>query len=169
MIPRVMCARKLAKLFEHLPMFYYLEAKQGMHKIELNVIRLDPETNTPQVWGKVRHDLIDEPTIEWLPGCPPPQFALVPAPPPDLTNEVEFPDEKLRRIDEKILAELSRRDRARPLPPWPEHRCRVCGWPLKATIQEGCVPGNCSQRPLPTRRADVGFAPEDTATGTIKT
>lgn len=28
-------------------------------------------------------------------------------------------------------------------------RCPVCHWPLKATIQEGCVPGNCSQRPRP--------------------
>jgi hypothetical protein len=28
-------------------------------------------------------------------------------------------------------------------------RCNRCGWPLKATIEEGCTEGNCSQRPLP--------------------
>lgn len=28
-------------------------------------------------------------------------------------------------------------------------RCAVCGWPLKETIDEGCVVGNCSMRPLP--------------------
>jgi len=31
--------------------------------------------------------------------------------------------------------------RARPV------RCSVCGWPMAATVQEGCVPGNCSYRP----------------------
>lgn len=29
------------------------------------------------------------------------------------------------------------------------HRCEVCGWPLKQTIDEGCVSGNCSLRPPP--------------------
>lgn len=26
-------------------------------------------------------------------------------------------------------------------------RCPVCDWPMAATVQEGCVPGNCSYRP----------------------
>ena len=29
----------------------------------------------------------------------------------------------------------------------PESRCPICDWPIKKTIQEGCVPGNCSFRP----------------------
>ena len=32
----------------------------------------------------------------------------------------------------------------------PEDRCQVCGWPLAATMEEGCVPGNCSMRPKPS-------------------
>jgi hypothetical protein len=26
-------------------------------------------------------------------------------------------------------------------------RCEVCDWPLAKTMEEGCVPGNCSYRP----------------------
>lgn len=37
-----------------------------------------------------------------------------------------------------------------------ESRCAVCGWPLKATIDEGCVRANCSQRPPPDRK----YAPQ---------
>ena len=33
---------------------------------------------------------------------------------------------------------------------WDETRCRVCGWPLADTREEGCVLGNCSQRPPPS-------------------
>lgn len=44
---------------------------------------------------------------------------------------------------------------------WDESRCRVCGWPLAASADQGCVPGNCSMRPLPKERAD-GQAWEDT-------
>lgn len=36
---------------------------------------------------------------------------------------------------------------------WDEKRCRVCGWPLAASVDEGCVADNCSQRPLPKHRA----------------
>jgi hypothetical protein len=32
-----------------------------------------------------------------------------------------------------------------------ESRCAVCGWPLAATAPDGCVRGNCSMRPLPSR------------------
>ncbi len=37
---------------------------------------------------------------------------------------------------------------------WDESRCRVCGWPLYATLALGCVAGNCSLRPRPARMAD---------------
>ena len=33
-------------------------------------------------------------------------------------------------------------------------RCRVCGWPLKQTVEEGCTTESCSMRPAPQRRAD---------------
>lgn len=28
-------------------------------------------------------------------------------------------------------------------------RCKVCGLPLAARMEDGCVPGNCSMRPRP--------------------
>jgi hypothetical protein len=34
-------------------------------------------------------------------------------------------------------------------------RCDVCNWPLAASVAEGCVPGNCSQRPRPKVRQIV--------------
>jgi hypothetical protein len=37
---------------------------------------------------------------------------------------------------------------------WDDRVCRICGWPLKATAEEGCVVDNCRQRPAPQRRAD---------------
>ena len=37
---------------------------------------------------------------------------------------------------------------------WPADRCRVCGFTLAASRAQGCVPDNCSQRPVPPRRAD---------------
>lgn len=40
------------------------------------------------------------------------------------------------------------------LHPWDESRCRICGWPLKPTIEEGCTQESCSQRPAPINRAD---------------
>ena len=33
-------------------------------------------------------------------------------------------------------------------------RCAWCGWPLKDRPEDGCVRGNCSQRPLPDRLFD---------------
>lgn len=40
---------------------------------------------------------------------------------------------------------------------WDSNRCRVCGWTLADSADEGCVEGNCSERPTPTReiRADT--------------
>ena len=32
--------------------------------------------------------------------------------------------------------------------------CLRCGWPLARSPSEGCVPGNCSQRPLPEQRGE---------------
>ena len=37
---------------------------------------------------------------------------------------------------------------------WVDSRCRVCGWPIADRIEHGCIPGNCSQRPLPEKNAD---------------
>lgn len=31
-------------------------------------------------------------------------------------------------------------------------RCRVCGWPLAESHEQGCVEDNCSMRPLPEPR-----------------
>lgn len=33
-------------------------------------------------------------------------------------------------------------------------RCPICCWPLAATMEEGCVPGNCSYRPDPRAEPD---------------
>ena len=33
-------------------------------------------------------------------------------------------------------------------------RCAICGWPLQALPERGCVKGNCSQRPFPKRFYD---------------
>ncbi len=33
--------------------------------------------------------------------------------------------------------------------PRDSNRCAVCGWPLVAEIEKGCIRGNCSQRPYP--------------------
>lgn len=29
-----------------------------------------------------------------------------------------------------------------------ERRCVICDWPLKERMEDGCIPGNCSYRPL---------------------
>jgi hypothetical protein len=30
-----------------------------------------------------------------------------------------------------------------------EKSCPVCGWPLRESVRDGCVLGNCSMRPVP--------------------
>jgi hypothetical protein len=45
-------------------------------------------------------------------------------------------------------------------------RCQVCGWPLAASREEGCVEGNCAMRPRPSptyaeRLAATEKRPED--------
>jgi hypothetical protein len=42
------------------------------------------------------------------------------------------------------LLEVRRKTRASALD---VPRCKVCNWPLAASVQQGCVPGNCSYRP----------------------
>jgi hypothetical protein len=43
--------------------------------------------------------------------------------------------------------------------PSPEARCERCGWPLKERVEDGCVKGNCSMRPIP--KAPIGgYKPE---------
>lgn len=44
-------------------------------------------------------------------------------------------------------------------------RCPVCGWPLRADVTLGCVPGNCSMRPAPLVRYDAlaHYSTEDAA------
>lgn len=37
---------------------------------------------------------------------------------------------------------------------WDETHCRICGWKLSATVEQGCVKDSCSLRPPPSRRAD---------------
>jgi ABA sandwich protein len=38
---------------------------------------------------------------------------------------------------------------------WDESRCRICGWPLKEVIRDGCTKESCSLRPAPKVRADT--------------
>lgn len=38
--------------------------------------------------------------------------------------------------------------------PWDEKRCRICNWPLKDRLEDGCVPDSCALRPAPEVRAD---------------
>jgi hypothetical protein len=40
------------------------------------------------------------------------------------------------------------------IPRLDENRCAVCAWPLKKDPKDGCVRGNCSQRPRPSRLYD---------------
>lgn len=40
---------------------------------------------------------------------------------------------------------------------WDETRCRVCGLPLAKSKDEGCMPDDCSMRPLPKMRADAWY------------
>ncbi len=39
-----------------------------------------------------------------------------------------------------------------------ERRCPVCGWWLKERCEDGCVVGDCSQRPPPKIRYDERYA-----------
>lgn len=161
---QVLACRALAEVFSKLPPFYVMETCYGLdNRIELHIMRIDPVNVEGVHWGTVREIESEagvpyQVAIEWH--QPAPQHTIVPAPPPDLTDEIEFPTDRLRDTWGKIGLELERRRRTRPLPPWPADRCRICGWPLAATVQEGCVLSNCSQRPVPDRRADHGFAPE---------
>ncbi len=41
---------------------------------------------------------------------------------------------------------------------WPADGCPICGWPLRHSVEAGCMPGNCSQRPRPSRVASAPAA-----------
>ena len=36
-----------------------------------------------------------------------------------------------------------------------DQRCPICEWPYARTLDEGCIPGNCSMRPAPLRMPTV--------------
>lgn len=42
---------------------------------------------------------------------------------------------------------------------YPADRCRICGWELGESVDQGCVEGNCSMRPAPEVNADQRFIP----------
>ncbi len=44
-------------------------------------------------------------------------------------------------------------------------RCNVCGWPLAQRREDGCVPGNCCQRPAPRGDADTPVVVNTPPTG----
>lgn len=37
-------------------------------------------------------------------------------------------------------------------------RCEHCGWPIVPKHESGCWESNCSQRPMPAKRSDLGSA-----------
>jgi hypothetical protein len=43
------------------------------------------------------------------------------------------------------------------------NRCAICGWPLKATPDEGCMRGDCSMRPFPMPYYDYDRAVKEYA------
>lgn len=49
----------------------------------------------------------------------------------------------LRRVDQALSKDS-------------ETRCEHCGWPLKERIEDGCVKGNCSMRPIPKKQDSEG-------------
>lgn len=53
---------------------------------------------------------------------------------------------------------------------WDESRCRVCGWPLDRIEQIFCRPGDCAQRPVPSRRADSppDYCSDHTAAASVR-
>ena len=63
--------------------------------------------------------------------------------------------EVARKSLDKIEAALSSTGEVIAAKPWDEKRCRVCGWTLAASRDQGCAaPYDCSMRPMPTRMAD---------------
>lgn len=97
-------ARELGRLLCDLPPFYFVESRAL-----LQIIRVDPVNKTPLVWGTVVHNDHGEARFNWHEGCPAPQVAIIPAPPPDLTNRIEFPTAQVQDTILKLQAELARR------------------------------------------------------------
>lgn len=78
----------------------------------------------------------------------------------DAISAAEVAVIKTLLLAESDAAFIARKLSEAALPIFPVDRCRVCAWPLASSPVEGCVSGNCSQRPAPSIRADYGFAPE---------
>ncbi len=62
-----------------------------------------------------------------------------------------------RRLDASVAEALGKK--------WDENRCKICGWPLKETMEEGCVKGDCSMRPVPKPPAIERIAPRYSGDG----
>ena len=60
----------------------------------------------------------------------------------ELEAQLEATGEELGKV--QLAYEMSEALRSGKL-----EQCERCGWPLAETSDKGCVPGNCSQRPLP--------------------
>lgn len=56
--------------------------------------------------------------------------------------------ERIEGLTDEQLSELI----AAHLFPRDPERCEHCGWPLYENVEEGCVEGNCSMRPMPEKR-----------------
>lgn len=54
------------------------------------------------------------------------------------------------QVTERVR-QAQKASRPSALPPDDESRCACCAGPLAESVSEGCVRGNCSQRPLPTK------------------
>lgn len=58
----------------------------------------------------------------------------------DSLSAAEAERDGLRRVLAEILDLVPHNE-------YEENRCQVCGWPLSASPDQGCVPGNCCYRP----------------------
>ena len=63
-------------------------------------------------------------------------------------------DEIMALTPEQLRVEIAKK---KDILPFPDDRCPVCGWPYAETIKNGCVPGNCSMRPVPKIRSDEDY------------
>jgi len=74
------------------------------------------------------------------------------------------------RATECVLAALSElKEYVRRLSTFEENlaRCAVCGWKYAINAKEGCIPGNCSQRPAGFEREPLRYAIECVSLETI--
>jgi hypothetical protein len=64
------------------------------------------------------------------------------------------PSDDIRELIRRCDATLSEHGAPHPCATLDPNRCAACGWPLKENVADGCVRGNCSQRPHPVRLYD---------------